>query len=395
MLVNVERLNEFMEREGLDAVVATSPENVTYLSGYWALSQWIRRGPQTYVVWPAPGLGEPTIIASAGLLDLIADQDIWVEQIRRFGKFYVETADGQDLTDLERRQANLFELPDEGGPVEALIATLKGYGLEGGRIGFDEGGMPRGLEGKLRGELARADLRPAFELFRNVRAVKTPEEIRRLKCAANIAESSISAALALAKPGVTEREMGVAFHTRTVQEGALPVLGCIGFGKRSAMGNVQPSDQKLASGDVIRFDVGGRFQHYRADIARIACLGEPPAKVAQYHKALHAGVARAYEIIKPGASIADVFDEVVETVRREGLSHYRRSHVGHGIGLDGYDVPNLAPGSPGRFEEGMVLSVETPYYELGFAGLQVEDMVVVRSDHLESLMKTDGKLMII
>ena len=45
-----------MKAEGIDAVVATSAENVTYTSGYWALSQWIRRGPQIYVLLPATDL---------------------------------------------------------------------------------------------------------------------------------------------------------------------------------------------------------------------------------------------------------------------------------------------------------------------------------------------------
>ena len=85
----------------------------------------------------------------------------------------------------------------------------------------------------------------------------------------------------------------------------------------------------------------------------------------------------------------------METVRREGLPHYRRNHVGHGIGLDGYDVPNLTPESREVLEEGMVLSVETPYYELGFAGLQVEDTVRVTRDGVESLMSTTTALRVV
>jgi hypothetical protein len=45
-LLNAPRLLAILEAEGVDAIVATSAENVTYTSGYWALSQWIRRGPR-------------------------------------------------------------------------------------------------------------------------------------------------------------------------------------------------------------------------------------------------------------------------------------------------------------------------------------------------------------
>ena len=52
MLANIPRLKELMKRNNLDAVIATCPENMTYLSGFWAMSQWVRRGPQAYVLFP-------------------------------------------------------------------------------------------------------------------------------------------------------------------------------------------------------------------------------------------------------------------------------------------------------------------------------------------------------
>ena len=134
-------------------------------------------------------------------------------------------------------------------------------------------------------------------------------------------------------------------------------------------------------------DDGGPYRHYPADIPRIAVLGEADRKTADYCRALHVGVLKALEVIKPGVRAADVFNVTVEAVRREGIPHYNRSHVGHGIGLDGYDLPDLTPSSQDVIEEGMVICVETPYYELGWTGLQVEDMVVVRHDGIEAQTK--------
>ena len=53
------------------------------------------------------------------------------------------------------------------------------------------------------------------------------------------------------------------------------------------------------------------------------------------------------------------------------------------------------PTSKEVLEEGMVLCVETPYYELGFAGLQVEDTVRVTRDGVESLMSTTTALRVV
>ena len=391
-LLNADRLKFLMAKEGLDAVVATAPENVTYASGYWAMSQWLRRGPQTYVLVAGDNLAASTIIASTTLLDLVADQDIWIDRIRRFGYFQVDRIDGP-LNAVDRHQAELYGLSDDKDPLDALCVAIREAGLERARIGLDELGLLHGYWERLQEKLPQATFVPALQLFRAVRAVKTAQEIERLRQAAHMTERSIEAALAVAREGASECDLAEAFHSRTVAEGGYPVLGCIGFGTRSAMPNVQPSDAKLKRGEVIRFDVGGRYQHYRADIARIAVLGEPDRKVTAYYRALHIGTQKAIEMIRPGVRTADVFDVAVEAVRREGIPHYSRSHVGHGIGIDGYDPPDLAASSAAVIEEGMVLCVETPYYELGWCGLQVEDMVVVRADGCESLMSTDGRLM--
>ena len=394
MLTNLPRLHELMKREQLDAVIGTCAESVTYLSGFWAMSQWVRRGPQAYVLQPKPGV-EPCIIANSGILDLVADQDIWVKDIRRYGFFQIDVDASARLDAPDTMQKALFEQQAYKGPVEALTAAIKEKGLANGRFGIDELGITPQCMEQLRAELPDAQFVRGFALLEKVRSIKTPEEIARLRRAAGIAEGSINAAVQIAAEGVTEREMLRAFNAYTVEHDAAPVVGCIGFGNRSAMINVQPSDCKLKRGDLIRFDVGGRYRHYRSDISRIVSFGEPSTKVKKYHQALAKGVLRAYDLLKPGLKVAELFTQVVETVRREGIPHFNRSHVGHGIGVDGYDPPNIAGSSTDAFEENMVVCVETPYYELGFAGLQVEDMIRVTKDGAESLMTLDTSLRVI
>jgi Xaa-Pro aminopeptidase len=386
MLMNADRLFAGMKKERLDAIVATMPENVTYSSGFWAMSQWIRRGPQAYVLTPGEGKGEPVVIASTGLIDLVADPEVWVKDIARFGKFVVDRTPDVELDPWDQRMEALLGQADQGDAVGALIKAIKARGLDKARIGVDEIGILPQYWDKLADALPDATLVRAADVFRYARAIKTPEEIARLRRSAQIADLSIQAALDVAREGATEMDLARAFHAKTINEGGMPVLGCIGVGPRGAMTNVQPSEHKIGRGDVIRFDVGGRYKHYRADIARNGVIGEPSKKLAQYHRAICVGLDRAIEMIRPGVRAADVFEAAVETVRREGLPHYQRSHVGHGIGLDGYDAPNIAPGSADVFEEGMVICVETPYYEMGFAGLQVEDTMVVTKDGVDSFM---------
>ena len=394
MLLNEARLDEFLGREKLDAVIGTSPENVLYLGGYWAMSQWVRRGPQAYVLRPRAGQGEAAVITNTSLLDLVADQDI-AGDIRRYSYFKTYVDPTAALSAADTRHIAMFSAEASAGPVEALVAAVTARGLSKSRLGIDEIGITPQCMEQLVAALPEATFVRAFALMEKVRAIKTPDEIVRLRRAAHISEQSIEAALAAATVGMTEIEMARIFHSTTTLLDGVPVTGCIGFGDRSAMSNVQPSTQRLKMGDAIRFDVGCRYQYYRSDISRIAVMGEPSAKLRTYHDALYKGVQRAYEILKPGLKVSELFTQVVATVQKEGIPHYNRSHVGHGIGIEGYDPPNIAGDSQDVFEENMVICVETPYYELGFAGLQVEDMILITKDGAESLMARDGKLRVL
>ena len=394
MLLNEARLDEFLAKASLDAVIGTSPENVLYLSGYWAMSQWVRRGPQAYVLRPRKGLGETAVVTNTSLLDLVADQDINAD-IRRYSYFKTDVDATAALSAADTRHITLFSSEAYPGPVAALAAAINQRGLAKARIGIDEIGITPQCMEQLVAAFPDATFVRAFSLMENVRAIKTPDEIARLRRAASISEQSIEAALGVAAVGITEIEMARVFHSRTTVLDGVPVTGCIGFGDRSAMSNVQPSTQALKMGDAIRFDVGCRYQHYRSDISRIAVMGEPSPKLRRYHDALYKGVQRAYEILKPGLKVSELFRQVVDTVQKEGIPHYNRSHVGHGIGIEGYDPPNIAGDSKDVFEANMVICVETPYYELGFAGLQVEDMILVTGDGAESLMARDGKLRVL
>ncbi|MGH6741515.1 MAG: aminopeptidase P family N-terminal domain-containing protein, partial [Bradyrhizobium sp.] len=140
MLANIARMQDLMKREGLDAVIATCPENVTYLSGFWAMSQWVRRGPQAYVLFPGGGQ-KPCIIANSGILDLIPDQDIWVEEIRRYGYFQLDVDAAAVLDSADSVQQRLFNSDSYKGPVEALVAAINEKGLAKAKFGLDEMGI--------------------------------------------------------------------------------------------------------------------------------------------------------------------------------------------------------------------------------------------------------------
>ena len=146
---------------------------------------------------------------------------------------------------------------------------------------------------------------------------------------------------------------------------------------------------------MIRFDVGCLLDGYNSDIARNFALGDPGERALRLHRATLAGEQAAFEAMRPGVTAADVFEAAVEAVRQAGIPDYRRHHVGHGVGLEVYDIPLLSASDQTVLESGMTFEVETPYYEVGLAGLQPEDTVVLREDGPQLLTTLSRELQIV
>jgi Xaa-Pro dipeptidase len=395
MLLNKSRAEQIMEKHGLEGLVATSPENVAYLTGSWILTHLRHRGRQVYAVISRKDMG-PDMVAPRGLADHPLQGNTWVRQLYTYGDFFFSP---QRESPIDPESDNLFKTL-EGSPrhkkaLEALIHCLKENGLQKGKIGVDQGGDVAFIGGSLAKELPGLETIPAYDIFRQIRLIKTREEVRRIREATRVTERALEKAIQAIREGVSEKELGLIFKESVVHQGGLPTLSWIGTGPRGALPNAEPSDHKVHKGDAVRFDVGCVFQAYHADIARTVVLGPPSAKQEKYHAALLSGESRVLEAFRPGAILGELFQKGMREVREKGIPHYERHHLGHGTGIEGYDLPMITPGNPVALEPGMVLCVETPYYEPGFGGLHVEDTIEVTPDGSRLLTQLERKLFVV
>src|SRR6267378_1917034 len=259
---------------------------------------------------------------------------------------------------------------------DALAQVLAALGLRGARVGLDDAALSRAAAGAIAARLAGVRVTPAVGIVARARAVKGPYEIDCLAQALRIAEESIHAVLGELKAGTTERE-AVEIHEHAVAaRNATPYATTITFGENTALPAAYPTERALRASDLVRFDLGCIFKGYRGDVARMAVLGEPGECEQRAYDAVEAGVQAGLDAIRPGVHGGAVFDAAVAGVRAAGLPEFRRHHAGHGIGLEPAEAPWLRPGGD-PLEAGMVLRVETPYYELGGFGVNVKETVLV------------------
>jgi Xaa-Pro aminopeptidase len=382
-----ERLTAALERDGLDALVAFSPANVAYVTGFWSLARAVDPATEVYAV-VAPGgtaLVVPTIEALA-----VVEGDAQADHVVCHGRFHY--AEGKRGESADRLRALTVE--PAASAADALATALAAVGVRGGRVGLDDAALPAACVAGLGQRLAGATLLSASSAFATARVVKGPHEIDCLRKSLHVAEESIDAVLGLLHPGVTEREAATAFEHEVSRRGGTPYRSVIAFGPGSAVPTPWPTDRELRAGELVRFDVGCAAKGHRSNVARMAVMGEPSERQQAVFDALHAGMEAALGALRPGAAAAQVFATVVKGVRKAGLPGFDRHHVGHGIGLEAAEAPWLVP-ADGTIEMGSVVCAETPCYLVGEAGYTLTETALVTSAGAHVLNRSHRGLVVL
>jgi Xaa-Pro dipeptidase len=389
MLLNRDRALRVMNRLGLDALVATSPENVMYASDYECSTHWLNKGAQVYAGLTPGARPDAFLVAPSLELEAIVASPVWIEDVHLAGFFRRGPAPAESMDAVGRAARAIAERAHAvDTAVDGLVAALAARGLDRGRIGLDESGMSAQIWAEIARRLPNATLVPGASAWWDVRMVKTPEEIRRLRRAAEIAERAVEAGLAVAKPGASEAEIVREYHLKLAAEGARPTFAMFGSGTRTGQPHLLESDKILAPSDLLRWDVGCTYRYYHADTARAVALGAPGDLARRVWDAMVEGVEDALAVVRPGVHPRDIHAAAMRPGLAAGLAEFSRFHCGHGIGISVYDPPLmtamdptrsifLMPGVEEGLEAGMVINVEVGYYVQGVVGVLCEDTVLV------------------
>ena len=398
-----------MEKHNLHALIATHPVNVFYASEFpkhplcaTAPTPCLCDVP-VYVILSLEKDIEPAIIVPMIQIDYLFSSSTWIKDVRYYGSFFINEAEGLNLESLPpigKRLAEVYRSVERGKELFVVLKeTLDEKGLSSSRLGLDEGGLNPTTFQKVVKELPDAEIVDGTGIFYETRLVKTPEEIERMKKGAEINVRAIEVVNDALKEGVTEQEMWELYDSEVRKDGAFNVYPIVAAGPcYSAVvlsPGFKPSGRPLERGDIIRIDCDLIYDYYFSDVARSGVIGEASGTKKRYHEALHAGFERAQEAIKPGVKPSKIFRIAVDTIRNSGIPAYDRPVCGHGIGIECYNpLLSISPKSNIPLEEGMTLNLETPYYELGLGGYNLENTILVTRNGHEILSDFSTELRI-
>jgi len=242
--------------------------------------------------------------------------------------------------------------------------------------------------------------------FAGRRRVKNPVEIEGIRRAQRAAEAAMdkvremlrsaeasNSALMLDGEPLTSERLKRAIADVFISQDMISDEFIVSHGPQSAVGHEMGSGP-IAPDEPIVVDIWPRDRKTAcfADMTRTFVVGEPPNELVEYHRLVLEALQTAVESVKPGIPGRDLFVQTCELfqehgyptgltkepgqVLEEGFFH----GLGHGVGLELHEEPNMGIAGQASLVAGDVVTVEPGLYRPGFGGCRLEDLVLVTDD---------------
>jgi Xaa-Pro aminopeptidase len=371
------RVRSLMRDQDLSALVVRAPDNIVYLTNYWCMKGY------DAVVFPLDG--EPTLIAiEPQLAD--AQRNSWAKDIRLFKSY-----DERDPRPPQYRALDIALEVLRAQHLTEKIAIELNMGTQSADRMVGEPTTPTqnyfDAFRKLTGEVV-----DATPLLNEARAIKTSQEIERMRLANELAALAMEHTRENMRVGMKESEvggmyeafvhgLGVGYKGKVEMARAFTLVWSgKGIATFTATG-----DRPIQKNEPTLFEIWVCVDGYWTDLTKNACPGE---LTPEYHKLLELllrvfNEGRSYS--REGASFPEL-DRLIRARITEGGYPGQPSHpICHGVGARAHEPPYAHQAGTGTMKKGMVLAIEPGIYWPGGGGLRLEDDFLITDSGNEKL----------
>lgn len=339
----MESLRKVMREQSVDCVAICNSPNLFYTTGY------APKKDERFQVVFVPQEGEP-ILAVPKMYHVHSVKDCAVKDQRTW-------VDGVDMLSF----------------VKEILTEL---GVCNGKIAIDDTFEFRTFN-LIRMAAPKAEFVLGSNLFTLLRMRKSADEIDLMKKSGELSDWAMQMVIDQLLTGKSEAELKTWIEYELAQKGMRDGFSnLIAFGSNTGSAHHVSGDRVSQKGDAVYLDLGGAYMHYWSDITRSLHIGKPSAAYVEVYNRVREAQQLAFEAIKPGVRACDVHMLAWNYLDKHGLAQYFTHRLGHGEGLDGHELPNLAKDCDIILEPGMTFSCEPGVYN-GEFGVRIEDTVCV------------------
>lgn len=355
----VERAQELMTQNKLQAIAITSGSSLTY---YSAVRWWTSERLFAMVL---PAKGKAFFVCPA------FEEGRAREQLATgpFGK-EVEVRVWQENED----------------PYARVAEGLRDLGLSSGALGVEEK-TPFVFSDGMASHVPAMQTASATPVTAGCRMIKSEHELALMRLASKVSITAYEAAYLALHDGMTQDEFS------SLVETAHSKLGFHGgadvqVGEHSAAPHGSIAPQKIREGQIVLMDGGCSVEGYASDISRTFVLGKPTEKMKKIFDIVYRAQSAALATARPGVACEAVDAAARNVVTDAGYGpgfKYFTHRVGHGMGLDGHEWPYLVLGNATLLRANMIFSDEPGIYLPGEFGVRIEDDMHITAEGAELL----------
>ena len=365
------RVRALLEEEGLDALVVRAPDNVLYLTNFW--------GMKGYEAVVFPREGEPTLVCLEASAEDAA-RTAWTDDVRYLRGY----ADDDPRPPLARTIDLVSEAARDYGTIglELSLGTQASDRMVGEPTTFTHDWF----------HSFGTDIADATPLLARARALKTGQELERMRLANEIAAAAMEHARAELRPGMKESQAAALWAGYVHGEGTgwkgqveLALAYSLVWSGPGIKTFTATGDLAVKADQPTLFEIWVCADGYWCDHTKNLCPGELRDDYAELERQLLGVYERALEHCRPGASLAELDRLVRDGIAEAGYPGQPSHPIAHGVGARAHEPPYAHQAGSGTIEEGMVLAIEPGIYWEGGGGLRVEDNFLVTADGVEKL----------
>jgi Xaa-Pro dipeptidase len=368
--VKLDRVRALMADRDLDVLVVRAPDNVLYLTNFW--------GMKGYEICVFPREGEPVLFCLEASAEDAA-RTAWTSDVRLFRGY--DESDPRPATaralDVARRASSSYRRIG----LESTLGTqatdrMVGEPTTFTREWFDAFG-------------ATEDATP---LLVQARALKTEQEIERMRLANEIAAVAMEHAKLVIEPGMSEAQLaaeweGIVHGEGTGWKGKVDLA--LGFSLVWSGHGIKTftatADRPVVEGEPTLFEIWVCADGYWCDHTKNLVVGELSPEYRTLEEGLMAVYEDAVDFVRPGAALAELDRRIRAGIDALGFPGQPSHPICHGVGARAHEPPYAHQAGGGEISEGMVLAIEPGCYIDGGGGLRVEDNFLVTAEGAEKL----------
>lgn len=370
-------MQEKIQESGLDAVVVAAtesePANVRYFSNYWPVFESAgvligRQGDAKLLIGPESGtLAEDHSVLKdyRKLVEFRESSDPEYPEVGHttFSEVFAELNNGEKISKVGLVGSNIMPLPVYQGIVSALPD----------------------------GEVVDAN-----QLLREMRMIKSEDEVALIREAADIAAKGFDRVVERIEPGMTEVQVAAECIHAVLDEGAEAtgfMVWCVsGRGTNQAISKSRL--KRIEPGEVVQISMGAMVGGYVASFGRPLIFGNVKPEIQRMFDVCREANQLTHESIRAGVGAAAVARDVHDHIRKCGLGDCIVYGPAHGIGMAECEFPFVETTSDYPLRENMTFAVDTFLAGPDF-GMRIEDPVVVRKDGEEQLCSHERELVVL